>query len=694
LKPFLLLFLSSFFLQILNLSAQNTFSDSLNEVLKTSLADTHRVHVLNDYAWELIETKPEKAQQSLEEAIKLAQSLQFTKGEATAWNELGVLEEARGNLEIAINHYKKALVFRLALKDNKGVAALYNNLGNAYEGMGDYNLAFQNHIANLNTVEQMRDTQRIARAHYNIGLVQQEMGDYQEASISLNEFRFFVEEKGDKEGMGQAYSQLGHIRFELEDFNGAKSWYEKALNIKENTNAPSEHAAALTDLGNVLDELGQTQPAIAAYLKAWEIRKGINDQDGIAYIFNNLGGAHKHLKQYEQAIIYLKQAMILHKASGNKSGLMEVYNTLGDVFFGQGKIEDALKYTNLYYELAKKMDDGKFIQKAYKDFSKLYEQKGDYKLALEYRVKYDELRYKRLNESSSKDYARREAHFSDRRKKIDNERQKTQLALQDAELEKSKQRQLASIAGAIALALLALLLYNRNRLRAKANIALAAKNLTIEKERQRADELLKNILPAATAEELKANNKVKPERYESVSVLFTDFKSFTSIAETMPPEQLVEELDECFRLFDNIIEQFGLEKIKTIGDAYMCVGGLPTRNKTHAADAVAAGLEMQRQLTAYMDEKRKTGKIVFEMRVGIHTGTVVAGIVGLKKFAYDIWGDTVNTAARMESSSEIGKVNISETTYALVKDKYKCTFRGKVAAKNKGEISMFFVECK
>jgi adenylate cyclase len=679
-------------LQTFSLSAQSSFSDSIYQVLKNTPNDTLRVLLLNDYAWELFDSKPIEAQKSLEEALLLSQNLQYPKGEATAWNELGVLEESLGNIEKAIEYYQKALVLRKKLQDLKGIASLYNNLGNAYEGFGDYEMALQNHTANLNTVELLKDTLRIARAHYNIGVVQQEMGDYIEALSNLNEYRFYVETQGDKIGLGKAYSQLGHIRFELEDFNGAKNWYDKALRIKETQEDPAEHAAALTDLGNVLDELDITQSAIDCYLKAWEIRKGINDKEGIAAIFNNLGIAHKHLKQYEQALIYLKQAMTLRKASGNKAGLMEVYNTMGDVLFGQNKIDEALGYTQQYYELAIKIGNEKFIQKAYKDLSKLYEKQGDFQLAYEFRVKYDELRYQRLNEKRLTDINRGEFRYSDRKKQQNIERAQTQILLQEAQLERSKLSMYASIAGVIALALLALLLYNRNRLRAKANVALAAKNETIEKERQRADELLKNILPAATAEELKIHNKVKPERYESVSVLFTDFKSFTNIAETMPPEQLVAELDECFRIFDQICEQHGLEKIKTIGDAYMCVGGLPTRNETHATDTVAAGLEMQRQLIAFMDEKKKTGKTVFEMRVGIHTGPVVAGIVGMKKFAYDIWGDTVNTAARMESSSEIGKVNISETTYTLVKNQYQCTFRGKVSAKNKGEIAMYFVE--
>ena len=214
----------------------------------------------------------------------------------------------------------------------------------------------------------------------------------------------------------------------------------------------------------------------------------------------------------------------------------------------------------------------------------------------------------------------------------------------------------------------------------------------LQAEKKKSDDLLLNILPSETAEELKATGESKAKGFDNVTVMFTDFKNFTQASEKLSAEELVREINYCYSGFDTIISKHGIEKIKTIGDSYMCAGGLPVPNLTHPVDVVKAGLEMQEFISKNIKERSAKGLPFFELRMGIHTGPVVAGIVGIKKFAYDIWGDTVNTASRLESSGEIGKINISGATYESVKDKFDCVHRGKIQAKNKGEIDMYFVE--
>lgn len=216
-------------------------------------------------------------------------------------------------------------------------------------------------------------------------------------------------------------------------------------------------------------------------------------------------------------------------------------------------------------------------------------------------------------------------------------------------------------------------------------------NEEIHFEKEKSEGLLKNIFPAEIVDELKHFGKATPKLHDRVSVMFTDFKGFTHSCEKLTPDELVNELHEYFVVFDSIIEKYRIEKIKTIGDAYMCASGLFMKDDMNVARVVMAGVEIQNYMNEMMEAAKDSGKDVWSLRLGIHTGEIVAGVVGMKKFAYDIWGDTVNIASRMESSGDIGKVNISETTYSAVKDFFECTHRGKVSAKNKGEIHMYFV---
>jgi ligand-binding sensor domain-containing protein/class 3 adenylate cyclase len=218
-----------------------------------------------------------------------------------------------------------------------------------------------------------------------------------------------------------------------------------------------------------------------------------------------------------------------------------------------------------------------------------------------------------------------------------------------------------------------------------------AQSKEIEGQKERIEDLLLNILPKEISEELKEKGKATARRHEEVSVLFTDMKGFTKAAEKMSPEELVNELDECFIRFDEIVGRYGIEKIKTIGDSYMCAAGVPTRDEHHACKCALAGLEVRDLMEEWRHQRIAQGKEPWVLRIGVHTGPVVAGVVGKRKFAYDIWGDTVNTASRMESSGEPGEVNVSGTTYDLIKDRFVCEHRGQVAAKNKGAIDMYFV---
>jgi class 3 adenylate cyclase len=214
----------------------------------------------------------------------------------------------------------------------------------------------------------------------------------------------------------------------------------------------------------------------------------------------------------------------------------------------------------------------------------------------------------------------------------------------------------------------------------------------LRSDKEKIDKLLLNILPQPVAEELKEQGYVKPVFYKAATIVFTDFVGFTRITEKLTPDQLVRELDEVFSQFDRVMDKYGLEKLKTIGDSYMYAGGVPIVNNTHEIDAVLGALEIQSFIEKINEQKLENGRPVFEIRIGINTGGLMAGVVGEKKFIYDVWGDSVNLASRMESSCEKGRVNISESTHERIKDFFETETRGQIMAKSKGAVDMYFVK--
>jgi adenylate cyclase len=229
-------------------------------------------------------------------------------------------------------------------------------------------------------------------------------------------------------------------------------------------------------------------------------------------------------------------------------------------------------------------------------------------------------------------------------------------------------------------------LYRRNRF-------ISQTRKVLEKERQKSKDLLCNILPEETADELREKGSVKAKKYQSVTVLFSDFEGFTKYAEELPPEELIKTIDLYFSEFDQIMDKYNIEKIKTIGDSYMCASGLPIPNKDHAEQMILAAQEMLAHVER-MKEVHAIDEARFNVRIGIHTGPIVAGVVGKRKFAYDIWGDTVNIASRMESACAPGKINLSIKTYELVKEKFNFESRGEIEIKNSAPIAMYYLNTK
>ena len=270
------------------------------------------------------------------------------------------------------------------------------------------------------------------------------------------------------------------------------------------------------------------------------------------------------------------------------------------------------------------------------------------------------------------------------------QRQKYEASQTALEAQKKRENGMGLAALAVLGLILSVLYYLRQRTNRRTRGEMAEKNAMIEEKRRRSEQLLLNILPPAVAAELTVRNKVAARRYEHATVMFIDFVGFTKTAELLQPEELIADLDYCFSRFDDLIGRNRIEKIKTVGDAYICASGLSDRNE-RPTDMIRAALQIQGFLKKLQEKRIQEGRPYFEARIGIHFGPVVAGVVGTKKFAYDIWGDTVNTAARLEEACEAGRINVSGAAREVVLDEFQWEYRGKVAAKNKGEMEMYYV---
>ncbi len=382
--------------------------------------------------------------------------------------------------------------------------------------------------------------------------------------------------------------------------------------------------------------------------------------------YKELSIIYEQLKDYSLAYVNYQHYVIMRDSIVNQSSQNAFNNKLAQIQFE--KQEDSLKYqqrltTQKLKQQALIASQHLSLLSREKDLQQLNFLKSQAELQAEQNLR--KVNEKQLSLSLEKQTLAQ-----------------TTVQLQKSEL-KAKRNQSFYLSVGIAALLAVSFFITRNYLNQRKS------NKIISVEKKRSDDLLLNILPADVAEELKEKGTADARLFDHVTVLFTDFVNFTTISEMLTPQQLVNELHFCFKTFDEIISRYNIEKIKTIGDAYLAVAGLPNADPNHAINTVKAAVEISEFI---YNRNASIGNKSFNIRIGIHSGSVVAGIVGVKKFAYDIWGDTVNTAARMEQHSLPGKINMSETTYELVKNEFAFAYRGEIEAKNKGALKMYFVE--
>ncbi len=455
------------------------------------------------------------------------------------------------------------------------------------------------------------------------------------------------------------------------DYSTAKKYFLEALQAMR---AEKISISRINTVALCSDFLGQHDSAALYFNRAMDVALKQNDETWVGILSGNIADIYYKRKEFDKAKELLEKSVELCFKYKVLQNAVYSLSSLGDIYLVKGDKKKALELELEAYDIIKKKNKWNsyvVVKRVYPLIAKAYAANGNTALA-----------YTFLDSASAaKDSVAAERsllYVSGAQHKAEVEKHLTEMMEKESALKRQTVIRNSFIGGFAIVALFSVVVFRQK------------KRITAEK--RRSDELLLNILPEETAEELKDKGSAEAKSYDLVTVMFTDFKDFTQASERMEAKELVKEINHCYSEFDKIIESHNIEKIKTIGDSYMCAGGLPVVNKTNAVDVVKAAIEIQKFMHRHKEEREKSNLSFFQIRIGIHTGSVVAGIVGIRKFAYDIWGDTVNIASRMESSGEAGKINISGSTYALIKDKFTCVHRGKIEAKNKGQIEMYFVE--
>lgn len=610
-------------------TAQNNKIDSLLTILKTAHEDTNKVNTLNALSYELLYSNSDTTIYLASQAKDLAEKLDYSKGLASAYLRLGQAYNNRGSYDQSQLCLFKGLSYST---DKITTGKIYVNIGINHYEMSNYPEALKNYFTGLKAFEEAGDKKAVGSVYNNIALIYTELGNYEEALKNHLAAKKIREANGDKRGIAGSYLNMGIVYFE-------EGNYVEALN---------------------------------SYFEAKKQYADLGDKNELALSYNHIGVVYKKQQRYAEAMENFFAALKIYEQAGDKEGIALSYTDIGNAQMAAGKAAEAKQWLAKGLQLAKEIGIKTTIQEAYLGLARADSSLGNYKDAFEYHKMYVVYRDSIINNENTEKIVQQKMQYEFDKKETQSK------AEQAKELQRQRLVRNSLIAGFAVVLLFALLfLHQRNK---------------IKEGKKRSDALLLNILPAEIANEINANGRSLPKAYSMVTVMFTDFKEFTTVSENISAELLVAELDYCFSAFDMILHRYKIEKIKTVGDAYLAASGLPVSSFTHATDMVSAAIEIRDFMLARKKEKEAKGEIPFEMRIGIHTGPVVAGIVGVKKYAYDIWGDTVNVAARMEQNSVAGKINISGSTYDLVKDKFSCIYRGKIPAKNKGEIDMFFVE--
>jgi adenylate cyclase len=478
----------------------------------------------------------------------------------------------------------------------------------------------------------------------------------------------------DKRGISLCYMQMGLISYLTQFYEDAIKNFDLSLSFYANPTSTYLTAISLAELKNFAESKKQFFKAIRDFEK-------VNRNNSMNECYMYLGQMYVKEGVLDSAYFFLDLA--LKYQIKNKQRKSRPYALFSEYFLAKGDLDSAESSALKSIALSSVENDNLSPLISSQILAQVYGSKADFEKAFWYLKMHYDLKNKEFQYGSKQKIAQMQTIFEFKKKIGEEERR------HEEEMRQKNRTKNIFLISSVFVLIVAGGLFSRLLYMRKSKAAL-------QEEKNISENLLLNILPAEIALELKEKGAAKARNFELASIVFTDFKSFTEKSEQLDATHLVKEINHCFRAFDGIVDKYNIEKIKTIGDAYMAAGGLPIPTDDSVKNTVLAALEMQDFIGKRKADMDAAGEASFEMRVGIHTGPVVAGIVGLKKFQYDIWGDTVNTASRMESNGTVSQVNISHATYELLKDEPLFSFesRGKIEVKGKGQMDMYYVKLR
>lgn len=625
-------------------------ADSLIEVWENkSLPDSSRLQARYEFIKEQYAfTNPDTAFVLGTDLLESARASEIKHYEALVNNLVALALTNKGEFAEALEYNQMGLEIAESINDSLVIGMCISDMGNTYLQFGDQVKAYQSFQRGLAINRAIGNKLFESYNVGNIGNIYMNLGNWDKAENYFMEALELSKDLGDLQPIAANTTNLGIIYSRKKNYEKAKDYYEQGIALSEKGGFKMFRAIGLFNLVDINVELEQYDQAQLYLEMAREAAAEIDVQFLIAALRCQQCRIDRAKGELQKALISCEQ--------GNK----EIKR------FGALDIQ-ILNLKNLY-EINKELGNGNQALRYHEEM-----------LLLQDSLKRDEAK------ATIQRFEFEQKIFADSLKQ-EEEKLVVEMAHREEVRKKNKTRNYAIGAGLLFL-LLAGGFYSRWRY-------VRRSRAIIQKEKDRSENLLLNILPSEIADELKEKGEAAARDFDMVSILFTDFKEFTQVSEKLSAAELVKEINACFKAFDGICEKYKIEKIKTIGDAYMAAGGLPVPQDGSVKNTVLAALAMQKFIAERKRERSGKGLPAFEMRVGIHTGPVVAGIVGVKKFQYDVWGDTVNTASRLESNGAVGKVNISQGTYQYIKDDPHFTFesRGPIKVKGKGTLEMWFVD--